>query len=378
MANEEIKISVICIAYNQAPYIRKALDSMVCQKVNIPFEIVVHDDCSTDGTTEIIKEYEKKYQNLIRVFYEEKNQYSIGNDIFVNCSLPKCRGKFVAICEGDDYWTDCNKLQKQYEVLEQYPEIDMCACRASEVSGDDEIEIQEIRPKKENIILTPEEVILGGGRYLATATLFFRKSLFDSCMEFEKIMCFDYTYQIKGSLKGGIYYIDENMAAYRNNTAGSWSERVEKDEGKHSEHIEKEKALLVMLDKETEGKYHEVIMARLKAYTPFYEQLQIHEEELLHKLEQSPDGFYLWGMGMRGEAFLKFCSCHGGALRGVCDRKNNNIGNKTKYGYEIISTDDVMKKAKCIIASNNIIAEALNNQGYKGMIVNIQKYMPLS
>lgn len=162
--NEEpVEISIVCCVYNQAGYIEKTLDSLIAQKLKVPFEIVIHDDCSTDGTREIIEQYEKQYPELINPVYEEENQYSKGHDVFSKYGIPKCRGRYVAICEGDDFWTDEEKLQKQYDVMEKHPESDLCACRASVISGEDEQELWEIRPGKEDRILTAEEVILGGG-----------------------------------------------------------------------------------------------------------------------------------------------------------------------------------------------------------------------
>ena len=123
---EKPLVSIGCITYNHAPYIRQCIEGFLMQKTDFPFEIIINDDCSTDGTTEIIKEYEKQYPNLINAIYHSENQYSKGvRGIFVKYVIPKVRGKYIAMCEGDDYWTDPYKLQKQVDILESHPEIGM-------------------------------------------------------------------------------------------------------------------------------------------------------------------------------------------------------------------------------------------------------------
>lgn len=375
--NEEIKVSVITMAYNQKNYIAQTLESCINQKTNFRYEIVVHDDCSTDGTEDVIREYEKKYPEIIYALYEKENQYSKGVDVFSLC-LEYAKGEFIAVCEGDDYWIDINKLQMQYDVMLSHSGIDMCAAGADEVSED--IVIQQIRPKSENAVLSAEEVILGGGRYIATATLFFRKNIFEpnNLLPFEKIISFDYSNQIKGSLRGGIYYIDKQMAVYRRATASSWTTRVEQNKDNRNKHLEIEKKMLQQLDIDTNRLFHDCIERRLLAYAPFIEQLNMYKEELIEELEIAPSKIYLWGCGMRGDAFQEFCSDYGISLCGICDKKNKDIGMKTKYGFNIVSTDEVLKNADCIVASNNIIADFLNENKYDRIVINIQKYMPLS
>lgn len=120
-------VSISCITYNHAPYIRECLNGFIMQKTNFPFEVLIHDDCSTDGTTEIIKEYVEKYPEIIKPLYEEENQYQQGKPSgSAVWNLPRAKGKYVALCEGDDYWTDPLKLQKQVDFLESHPAYGMC------------------------------------------------------------------------------------------------------------------------------------------------------------------------------------------------------------------------------------------------------------
>lgn len=125
--DNQIVVSIQCLTYNHAPYIRQCLDGFVMQKTNFRFEAIVHDDASTDGTQDIIREYEERYPDIIKPIYQKENQYSKGIPGYItNLVSSKCKGKYIAICEGDDYWTDPYKLQKQVDYLESHPKCGMC------------------------------------------------------------------------------------------------------------------------------------------------------------------------------------------------------------------------------------------------------------
>lgn len=116
-------VSISCATYNHEKYIRDCIEGFLMQKTSFKFEILIHDDASTDGTADIIKQYEKKYPELIFPIYQTKNQYSQGVMISPTFNWPRARGKYIALCEGDDYWTDPLKLQKQVDFLEENPEF---------------------------------------------------------------------------------------------------------------------------------------------------------------------------------------------------------------------------------------------------------------
>lgn len=115
-------VSILCVTYNQKDYIVQTIEGFLMQKVDFPIEIIIHDDASTDGTTEILREYVQKYPDLIKPIFQEKNQYSQKVNIWNTFIYPKAQGKYYAECEGDDYWTDPNKLQRQIDFLESNPE----------------------------------------------------------------------------------------------------------------------------------------------------------------------------------------------------------------------------------------------------------------
>jgi len=105
------------------------MKGFLMQKTTFAFEILIHDDASTDGTQEIIREYEAKYPDIIKPIYQTENQYSKGINISISYNLPRTKGKYIAFCEGDDYWTDKDKLQKQVDFLENHSEYSLCSHR---------------------------------------------------------------------------------------------------------------------------------------------------------------------------------------------------------------------------------------------------------
>ena len=113
-------VSVCVITYNHGKYIRQCLDGILMQEVTFPYEILIHDDASPDNTAEIIREYEIKYPEIIKPIYQTVNQYSQGIDVG-KYNFERAVGKYIALCEGDDYWTDPKKLQMQVDFLEKHP-----------------------------------------------------------------------------------------------------------------------------------------------------------------------------------------------------------------------------------------------------------------
>jgi glycosyltransferase involved in cell wall biosynthesis len=128
--NQPIIVSIRCLVYNHEPYLRQCLEGFVMQQTNFRFEAFVHDDASTDGSVAIIKEYAEKYPNIIKPYLETENQYSKHDGTIIKLSFAACKGKYVALCEGDDYWTDPLKLQKQVDYMESHPDCMMCFTNA--------------------------------------------------------------------------------------------------------------------------------------------------------------------------------------------------------------------------------------------------------
>ena len=146
---EPILVAIKCLVYNHESYLRECLDGFVMQKTNFRFVAIVHDDCSTDGSAAIMREYAAKYPEIIRPIYETENLWSKKNgalDRAVNEALEATGAKYVAMCEGDDYWTDPMKLQKQIDILETDESLMMCSTACSVVDNHSQT-IHPVRPE---------------------------------------------------------------------------------------------------------------------------------------------------------------------------------------------------------------------------------------
>lgn len=122
-------VSICCLTYNHALYIRQCLDGFLMQKTSFNYEILIHDDASTDSTASIIREYEQRFPDVIKPIYQTVNQHSLGVKISTTFQFPRVKGKYIAMCEGDDYWTDPYKLQHQVDFLENNSDFSICSHR---------------------------------------------------------------------------------------------------------------------------------------------------------------------------------------------------------------------------------------------------------
>jgi len=125
ISDQKPLVSVVSITYNHEPYIRDCLEGFLMQKTDFPFEVIIHDDASTDHTADIIREYYEKRPDLFHVIIERENQYSKGTEVSTPL-IKMAQGKYIALCEGDDFWTDSLKLQKQFNFLEKKPDCSLC------------------------------------------------------------------------------------------------------------------------------------------------------------------------------------------------------------------------------------------------------------
>lgn len=274
-------VSIKCLAYNHEKYIEDALNSFLMQKTNFPFEIVVHDDASTDQTAAIIRRYQEAYPHIMKPILETENQYSKGNGRLNQIVDARIRGKYVTLCEGDDYWTDEQKLQLQFDAMEKHPEIDLCAHTVCEVDARTGEIRGYIKPAEEDTILPVEKVIAGGGGFVGTNSLFYRREMIEHVLPFRKVYEVDYSLQVMGALRGGILYLERCMSKYRFMTEGSWSSKYTQEETVNKINV-KWTAMVEQLDRDTEGKYHEIIETYL-AFREVDRLLRFHHYRELKK-----------------------------------------------------------------------------------------------
>lgn len=215
--NKKVKVSILCLAYNQRKYIKKCLDGFLMQKTNFDYEVLIHDDSSTDGTEKIIKEYAAKNSN-IKPIYQKANQYSKGVKITKEYQLPRVKGEFVALCEGDDYWTDENKLQKQVDFLDSNPDYALCFHPVKILFEGKGIvgEYPEPELHKKNSVLE-----LLKQNYIQTNSVMYRRA--QSYNAFSSIaLPGDWYMHLYHAQFGKIGFINETMAVYRRHKGGIW------------------------------------------------------------------------------------------------------------------------------------------------------------
>lgn len=228
--NKDPLVSICCMAFNQKEYIRDTLDGFVMQKLDAPFEVLIHDDASTDGTATIIKEYQNKYPDIIKPIYQKENQYSKGKNI-LSLILLMAKGKYIAICEGDDYWIDSNKLKIQSELLELEQDKYLCFHPTKTINSKNEL--QKIKGYSGNDIryLSAEDILKVGITHIPTCSLMIRRNFFN----FPEIESFIPNYGTSLFIKflpitySDAIYTPQEMACYRLESDGSHTERVRKD-----------------------------------------------------------------------------------------------------------------------------------------------------
>ncbi|MGY3724760.1 Glycosyl transferase family 2 [Granulicatella balaenopterae] len=222
-----MKVSVYCLVYNHEKYLRDALNGFVNQDVNFEFEVFVHDDASTDNSVQIIKEYEKKYPHIIKPIYQKENKYSKGIKIFDKYIYPKMQGEYIAVCEGDDYWCDIHKLQKQVDFLDSHKNYIACVHNTKLIDlYKNGIEIIKYDNDAERDI-TFENALEGvKGSYHISSLMYRYEYGRKTPKFFDMINVGDYPMGIYLTMSGKVRYLNEVMSVYRYGTDGSWTSRT--------------------------------------------------------------------------------------------------------------------------------------------------------
>lgn len=206
-------VSISCITYNHQKYIRDAIEGFLMQKTTFPVEILIHDDASTDNTAIVVREYEKKYPQLIKPIYQTENQYSKHDGTIGRIQRERMQGKYIAICEGDDYWTDPYKLQKQIDFLEMNPEFSMCFHNSLVV-------YENIKTKPHLFTNIDKEEygiqdIIENNWFIPTQSIVLRAEFYDKPEWTNYIFGGDIALQLMLATKGKIGVINKTMAIYR-------------------------------------------------------------------------------------------------------------------------------------------------------------------
>ncbi len=215
-----MKLTIVTTTYNQEKYIGEALEGMLMQKTNFPYQIVISNDCSTDNTLEVLNSYKEKYPEKIKIIDNEKNLGAMGN--FINTLNQIKDTEYVALCDGDDFWIDENKLQKQVDFLDQNKDFNICFHKAKLFYENNEKE-ESIIPAEAPEVSTIEE--LANSNYIVANSVVYRWKFNDRNLKDvfpDNIAPGDYYIHLLHAEDGKIKMINEVMSAYRRHSGGMW------------------------------------------------------------------------------------------------------------------------------------------------------------
>lgn len=256
------EISILCITFNQVEYVKRCLEGFLAQRIDAPIEILVNDDCSTDGTTDILLKYQREHPELFRIVTHDENQYSRGKSPMGEFLVPLARGSYIAMCEGDDFWTDPTKLQVQLDFMESHPAYACCVHANEHVRAESGAHMATIRYASHDCEVSIDDITSRSQCY-ATNSMFVRSSAMRAYRDSQF-----FTFRADGDHKmllyfglvaGGIYYLDRVMSAYRMLSKSSVNRKLllsgnleENARRKRDQRI----SLLKFADSFTEGDYH--------------------------------------------------------------------------------------------------------------------------
>jgi glycosyltransferase involved in cell wall biosynthesis len=257
-------VSICCITFNHGNYIQEALNSFLRQDTKFRFEIVIHDDASTDNTQEILKIYQSKYPNIIKLLIQKENQFSKGNFRPLPYTASYASGNYIAICEGDDKWICSQKLTKQVSVLTNNPNIKLCFHPTLYFKSNEELLGVAKSYSSETKIYNAKSFIMSGGGFCPTASLMITKCIFDDLPEwFFNVIAGDYYFQCFASIPEGGIFIPDVMSAYRWESSSSVTKEIKQLNGiELYKLVTRELRDLSKLDTFTKGKYVKEIRVR--------------------------------------------------------------------------------------------------------------------
>ncbi len=214
---ESVKVSVMMLTFNQERYVDEAIRGVIHQDAQFDFELVIGDDCSSDGTVSICRRWQKMYPGKIRILENTSNEGLLKN--FVR-TYNNCRGEYMAICEGDDYWIDKSKLRRQVKFLDDHKEYSTCVHRVVNYYQEDgSMSLSNGGQKSNNDILDLARV-----NFISNVSAVFRRGLFGELPEWIlDVATYDYAIHMLNAQYGGIYYMNRCMAVYRKHGKALWS-----------------------------------------------------------------------------------------------------------------------------------------------------------
>lgn len=218
------KVAFLCITYNQQDYIEDTIKGFLIQKTSFPYEIIIHDDCSTDKTRDVIDSYKAKYPNLIKTIYQKQNQYSQGNSVTL-IAAKQARAEYIALCEGDDYWINENKIENQLDLMLDNPLITMVVS-PSKIELNNKIIKENLGQYGSKIkTVLPQDILDVSGQFAPTSSYILkRESLIESTELFSSAPVGDLFIELYCAVQGKLVYFPEVGSVYRLMAKGSWTE----------------------------------------------------------------------------------------------------------------------------------------------------------
>lgn len=260
------EITVVIMTFNHRDYIKQALDSILSQKIDVDFDILIHDDCSDDGTYQILLDYQNKYPKKIRIIRQESRKFIIEgfNMMIFNHVVPHINSKYVAYCDGDDYWCDDLKLKKQYEFMETHPEYSMCFHCAYQLRLNNDLSSKWFI-KDEGDIELKDLISENTGIPIATSSIFVKSEVFKYFSDWRKAYSVeDLPLYMTAALEGKIHRFADIMCVYRQFSVGSWSSQNKSNVNRLIAHQENLIKGAKFFDEQTNYKHHILIIKHVE------------------------------------------------------------------------------------------------------------------
>lgn len=255
-------VSVSCLVYNHEPYLRQCFEGFVIQRTNFKFEVLVHDDASTDGSPEIIREYVERYPHLFKPMFQRVNLYSKDCNSVVRIQRERALGKYFTFCEGDDYWTEPYKLQRQFDFMEMHPDFSFCFHDCLNLNmKTHEMEGASLKMKCSREVLMRE--LIFKKLHSPTLSMFFRTEEYRLAGEvLDLAPVDDLSASLLAASFGRSYCFCEPMGVYRMHCPGSWSVQ-KRDRAFYSNYYIKILRFFVAFDRFTKHRFSGLIYRRM-------------------------------------------------------------------------------------------------------------------
>ena len=261
------KITVIVMTYNQVNYIDQMMQSILAQKINIDFNVLIHDDCSDDGTYEKLLDYQKEHPNMIKIIRQESRKFLLDgfNMMIFNYVVPQVDSEYIAYCDGDDYWCDELKLQKQYDFMVAHPEYSMCFHSAYQLRPNNDMSSKWFIADEGDIDIS-DLINDKPGICIATSSIFLKTNVFKDFSDWrKKYPVEDVPMYITAAMEGKIHRLKDVMCVYRQFAVGSWSAQNQGNNERLIKHMSETKKAIMLFDEQTNQKYHDLVVQQVES-----------------------------------------------------------------------------------------------------------------